>query len=294
MSHLTKTLIRAALAMLLAAAASNAQNPSPTPSPDQRPRHCGGTIYIGGQTANPFTAKRTTKATTILADGTRQLTERVEFLARDSDGRVRIERPGLIQPAGDEEKVILHQRDGGQIETTREAMGNSILIFDCPASEMIQILPGMQIAHVTKQSPRPTPNRPAPPYSIRVTNLLSGKPRPDISVEDLGYREIEGISARGVRLTNLGTESDGEWNGKPVRITETWASDGLAATILEIHSDPRKQMEDIVTLTNIKREEPNHSLFQIPPGYKVNPMPDELPFQIAEDGGHPIATDPKK
>jgi hypothetical protein len=294
MSYLGKTLLHAAFAMLLAATAADAQiqNPSPTPSPDQRPQHCGGTIYIGGQTANPLTAKRTTKATTILPDGTRQLTERVEFLARDSDGRIRFERPGIRQPAGDEEKVILHTRDGGKIETTREAIGSSIRIFDCPGSEMILLQPGMQVAHVTKLSPPDKPNRPLPPFSIRVTNLLSGKPRRDISVEDLGYREIEGISARGVRLTNLGTESDGDWNGKPVRITETWASDDLAATILEIHSDPRKQMEDVVTLTNIKREEPVHSLFEIPPGYKVNPTPNEMPFQL--NSGAPVATNPEK
>ena len=294
MSHLAKTLLRTAFAILLAAATANGQNPSPTPAPDQHPRQCGGNIYIGGQTANPFTAKRTTKATTILPDGTRKLTEWVEFLARDSDGRVRLERPGIRQPAGDEEKVILHTRDGGKIETTQEAIGSSIRIFDCTGSEMILLQPGMQVAHVTKLSPPAKPTRPLPPFSIRVTNLLSGKPRPDISVEDLGYREIEGISARGVRLTNLGTESDGEWNGKPVRISETWASNDLAATILEIHSNPRKQMEDIVTLTNIKRQEPDHSLFEIPPGYKINPTPDEMPFQMAEDGGHPIATAPEK
>jgi len=136
MSYLAKTLLRATFALLLAAVAANAQiqNPSPTPSPDQHPRHCGGTIYIGGQTANPFTAKRTTKATTILPDGTRKLTEWVEFLARDSDGRIRFERPGIRQPAGDEEKVILHTRDGGKIETTREAIYSSIRIFDCPGS----------------------------------------------------------------------------------------------------------------------------------------------------------------
>jgi hypothetical protein len=207
----------------------------------------------------------------------------VELVARDSDGRIRFEKHGGFRPAGDAETLVLHTRDGGQIETTRETMGISILIFG-GARTLIQ--PGMRVAHVTKESPPAKSNRPLLPYSIRVTNLLSGKPRPDISVEDLGYREIEGISARGVRLTNLGTESDGEWNGKPVRITETWASDDLAATILEIRTNPRKQAVDITTLTNIKREEPDHSLFEIPPGYKINPTPDEMPFQMAEDGGH--------
>ena len=294
MSYLGKTLRRAAFAILLIAAAANAQNPSLTPAAEQRPHRCGGINYVAALPANPFSATRTTKATTTLPDGTKQLTKFVEFVARDSDGRIRFEKHGGLRPAGDEQKVILHTHDGGQIETTRETMGIFILIFDCPDSMTIQVQPGMQIARVTKGVPAAEPNGPPRPYSIRVTNLLSGKPRPDISVEDLGYREIEGISARGVRLTNLGTESDGDWKGKPVRITETWASDDLAVTILEIHSDPTKQMEDIVTLTNIKRQEPDHSLFEIPPGYKINPTPDEMPFQMAEDGGHPIATNPKK
>jgi hypothetical protein len=294
MSYLAKTLLRAALAMLLAAATSNAQTPSPTPAPEQRPPRCGIINYVGTQTSNPFTAKHTMKATTILPDGSQKLLEMVEFVARDSDGRIRFEKHGGLRPPGDKEKVILHTRDGGQIETTPEALGISILIFDCRDSMMIQVQPGMQIARVTKGVPAAQPKGPPRPYSIRVTNLLSGKPRPDISVEDLGYREIEGISARGVRLTNLGTESDGESNGKPVRITETWASDDLAATILEIRTDPRTQAVDITTLTNIKREEPVHSLFEIPPGYKINPTPDEMPFQMAEDGGHPIATAPEK
>ena len=293
MSYLATTLLRAAFAMLFTAVAANAQNPSPTPSPDQRPRPSGVMInYAGTQTANPFTAKHTTRSTAVLADGTKQLTEFVEFVARDSDGRIRFEKHGVFRPAGDEKKIVLHTRDGGEIDTTPEALGISIHIFDCRGGITIQIQPGMQIARVTKGAPAAEPKGPPRPYSIRVTNLLSGKPRPDISVEDLGHREIEGISARGVRLTDLGTESDGEWNGKPVRITETWASDDLAATILEIRSDPRKQMEDVTTLTNIKREEPDHSLFEIPPGYKVNPTPDEMPFQMG--AGVRIATTPEK
>jgi hypothetical protein len=128
----------------------NAQNPTPTPPPDQRPRQCHGMNCVGGQIANPFTAKHVTKATTILPNGTRKVTEMVEFVARDSDGRIRFEKHGVFRPAGDAERFVLHTRDGGQIETTRETMGISILILDCPDSAMIQIQPGMQIAHVTK------------------------------------------------------------------------------------------------------------------------------------------------
>jgi hypothetical protein len=163
MSYLAKTLRRAALAKLLTAAAAKAQNPSPTPAPDQHPRQCGGNTYIGGQTANPFTAKRTTKATTILPDGTKQLTELVELVARDSDGRIRFEKHGGFRPAGDAETFVLHTRDGGKIETTREAIGSSIRIFDCPGGARTLIQPGMRVAHVTKESPLAKPNRSLPP-----------------------------------------------------------------------------------------------------------------------------------
>lgn len=99
MSYLATTLLRAAFAILLTAAAANAQNPSPTPSPDQRPRPCGVMInYAGTQTANPFTAKHTTRSTAVLADGTKQLTEFVEFVARDSDGRIRFEKQVSFVP----------------------------------------------------------------------------------------------------------------------------------------------------------------------------------------------------
>jgi hypothetical protein len=120
MSHLGKTLRRAAFAILLIAAAANAQNPSPTPAAEQRPHRCGGINYVAASPANPFSATHTTKATTTLPDGTKQLTEFVEFVARDSDGRIRFEKHGGLRPAGGEQKVILHTHDGGQKPPERQ------------------------------------------------------------------------------------------------------------------------------------------------------------------------------
>lgn len=50
-------------------------------------------------------------------------------------------------------------------------------------------------------------------------------------------------------------------------------SDDLAATVLYVQSDFRKQTESRSTLTNIKRVEPDSSLFEIPPGYTINFKP---------------------
>jgi len=283
MSYLTKTFRRTALALLFAAATSSAQNPAPAPPADQRSRQCGGMNYVGGATANPFSAKHVTKSTAVLPDGTRKPTEFVELVARDSDGRIRFEKHTCVGADCREHNVILHNRDGGQIETTRQILGIVIDIFDCPDSMTIQIQPGMRIARVTRGVPVALPSGSTRPYSSRFASLLSGKPQPSVLVEDLGYQEIDGISARGVRLTDLGTKNDGEWNGKPIRTTETWASDDVAATILEIRTDSKTHTEEINTLTDIKRVEPDPSLFEIPSGYKVNPMPDELPYQLADE-----------
>jgi hypothetical protein len=283
MSNLEKALRRTALAVMLTATVSNAQNPAPAPAPDPNRRLCNAINYVGGQAANPFTARRVTKGTTISPEGIQKPFERVELAARDSAGRIRFERNGFVlTPESGDESVVLHTRDGGKIETTRKTLGMLVMIFDCPGGTKIQLQPGMQIARVTKQAPGVSPNGSARPYSAIVTQLLTGKPQPNILVEDLGSREIEGLSARGVRLTIRGTESDGEWNGKPIRITETWASDDIAATILEIRADPKTHMEDINTLTDIKRVEPDPSLFEIPQGYKINPTADEMPYQVAD------------
>jgi hypothetical protein len=97
------------------------------------------------------------------------------------------------------------------------------------------------------------------------------KTPPNIAVEQLGTREIQGISARGVRTTTLGTEKDGDWSGKPIRETELWVSDVLAAQMLKIDKDLRAGSESVFELIEIRREEPGPSLFDIPKDYEVNP-----------------------
>jgi hypothetical protein len=293
MNNLAKMVRRTTLALLLTAVASKAQSPAPAPPPDQRSRQCGGINYVGGATANPFSAKRVTKSTTTLPDGTHKSIERVEPVARDSDGRIRFEKFTCADSDCNEHKVTLHTRDGGTIETTRQILGIVIEVFACPDSMLIQIRPGMRIARITRGYPTALPpNRVRRPYSAIVTQLLSGKPQPNIVVEDLGFRTIDGISARGVRLTHLGAETDGEWSGKPIRITETWASDDIAATILEIRTDPKTHMASVNTLTDIKRVDPDPTIFEIPQGYKINPTADEMPYQLADAGS--AETNPQK
>jgi len=82
------------------------------------------------------------------------------------------------------------------------------------------------------------------------------------------------------------------WKGKPIRIFEKWVSDDLAAALVETGIDLKKNMETTSRLTDVSRVEPDASLFEIPAGYKINPTPTELPFQVGD--GKVVAVQPKQ
>jgi hypothetical protein len=58
-------------------------------------------------------------------------------------------------------------------------------------------------------------------------------------------------------------------NGRPLRIVEKWMSDELGVTVLYVQSDLKAHSESTSRFTNIKRTEPDASLFEIPPNYKI-------------------------
>lgn len=59
-------------------------------------------------------------------------------------------------------------------------------------------------------------------------------------------------------------------------VTETWISDDLSEIVLQVLTNVRAKIETRITLTDIKREEPVASLFEIPAGYKVDPLPEGI------------------
>jgi hypothetical protein len=106
--------------------------------------------------------------------------------------------------------------------------GPLVTIFDCFNRKSAVLQPEEQAAHVMQacDSLQPDQNR-TQAYSYPVTRLLGAKLPPNVSVEDLGDREIEGIIAHGVRTTVLGTEKDGEeWkaleNSREMDVRRTW------------------------------------------------------------------------
>jgi hypothetical protein len=270
----------------MAASVSAQSNPQvPTPP------GCGGVSYVGNEINNPFTARRVTKTTSRSASDAPRMPELSEMVARDGAGRVRIERHVEAAAQTGTDRVILHTRDGGQINTTHAELNVVTMIFDCPNGRRITLQPGMRIAHLYDNRAARPGVRGEHPYSFSFTSMLRHNPSGDVVAEDLGHKMIEGIDALGVKTTQLGSEED-EWKGKPIRIFEEWVSDNLAATLVETGIDLKKNMVTSSRLIEVRRVEPDGSVFEIPAGYKINPSLAEMAFQL--DSGKSVTVQPKQ
>jgi hypothetical protein len=86
--------------------------------------------------------------------------------------------------------------------------------------------------------------------------------------EDLGTQVMEDVTVHGRRITrNVSATASG--TGQPVVvIDEYWYSDDLHLNMLIKHNDPRTG-EQTLTVTQVKRSEPDPLLFTVPSDYKV-------------------------
>lgn len=91
---------------------------------------------------------------------------------------------------------------------------------------------------------------------------------PDVVTTDLGMQNINGVQATGKSTTRT-VPAGAMGNSQPlVSTNETWYSPDLQTFVLAKRNDPRMG-QSTFTLTNIQRNEPTASLFQVPADYTV-------------------------
>lgn len=90
----------------------------------------------------------------------------------------------------------------------------------------------------------------------------------NVTTESLGADTMQGLSVLGTRVTR--TIPAGQiGNAQPILIiTDKWYSQDLQIEVKTVHSDPRTGTTT-TTVTNLSRNEPNPTLFTVPPGYTV-------------------------
>jgi TonB family protein len=87
-------------------------------------------------------------------------------------------------------------------------------------------------------------------------------------IEQLGTQMVEGIAAEGTRYIDT-IPAGAIGNEREINIVrERWYSPELQMVVLTKHVDPRYG-ESTQRLTNIDRNEPDASLFQVPDGYEI-------------------------
>jgi hypothetical protein len=216
----------------------------------------------------PYSADRVLERIQTLADGAHIRQENsTERVARDSQGRTRIERPLLNGSASQGAPSI-----------------TLIQIFDPVAGAGYILDEQNKVAHRVAMHPVDVPPARASGGGVVVSNGVSvevgsgvvatggvvqpRQARPASTQEKLGEQTIEGVVADGTRSSTtwpIGSQS----NDRPITETsETWVSRELQIQVLSKRNSPQFG-EGITKLINISRAEPSAALFLPPPDYTV-------------------------
>jgi hypothetical protein len=194
-----------------------------------------------------------------VVDATQQ-SGRTQHIARDSKGRVRIEQPMSPAPSGVTVPTLVQIFDpvGGfdYILDNQNKVAHRIAVQTPAANEIGPGGGGVE-------SGVPVGNT-----GITATIHVIHPNQPARSVEQLGTRTIEGVSAEGTRRTTT-WPAGSQGNDHPlIDVMETWYSPELKAMVLSKTTSARNG-DSTVKLTNISRAEPDAALFQPPPGYTI-------------------------
>jgi hypothetical protein len=239
-------------------------------------------------TGAPFTADATTEFTQTLPDGNRIEQRFSTSIARDGRGRTRREQQmALVGPL-----TVLRLTTGPNAAAGAGGRGRGVWTSAAPSNEPQRYVvitdPVEHVSYTLYEQTKEALRSSALIMQKEALNTVStnlkraeaeraGAARGPV-VEQLGTRQIEGVSATGVRTTNIIPAGE-IGNLSPINlVTERWFSNELGTAVLITRSDPRSG-ETAYRLTNIVRAEPPPDLFTVPSDYKVLDSLDERKLQ---------------
>jgi hypothetical protein len=195
----------------------------------------------------PFSATINTQATQTLADGNQIQHTSTGSLARDSQGRTRRDMTLPFGPWADSGKPAPH------VVFVNDPVASARYLLDTDAKTVRK----MQV---------PTGDSAGKDRHER--EAAKATEESETVTTSLGTQMVGGVSAEGTRYTR--TIPAGQiGNAKPiVIITERWYSPDLQMFVMTKHTDPRMG-ETTFQMTNIQRQEPAGTLFQVPADYTV-------------------------
>jgi hypothetical protein len=204
-----------------------------------------------GIKGQPYSLVEKTTQVRTLSDGTVMTTNREQHRMRDSEGRTRTEM-GTIKD--------------GQFEL------QTVSLMDPVANTIATLIVHGKTAMVTHfpQPKPPTPEQEARMAEFRTKAEAYRKEHPALpsGYEDLPPETIAGVYATGRRHTLI-IPAGREGNDRDIHVVEdSWASSDLRITLRSTTDDPRMG-KITMEVTDLERNEPDPTLFQIPADYKV-------------------------
>ncbi len=234
-------------------------------------------VPLGTVTGAPYSAETSTQRIQVLADGNRIEQTTSGNVARDSQGRVRRDEglPGLAEKNGDPPHIVMIDDPVAHVHWTLDAQTRTAIKMSIPGRKnggaMAAITPPGATRNFFYVQSGPAIASGGKDQAFIKREILAADDS-DVTKSDMGTQTIEGVAARGTRITR--TIPAGQiGNVQPIVITtESWYSPDLKVLVMSRSNDPRMG-ETTYKLTNIQRSEPAPSLFQPPDDYTVKDQP---------------------
>jgi hypothetical protein len=238
----------------------------------------------------PYSAEAVSETTQRLADGNRISQKSTTQMYRDSEGRTRREETlGAIGPwaSGSEPVRTVFINDpvsktnwvlDSRAKVARKMPMPEVHTLPAPANGQQAGAAGAitvqgdfvkRVGVTTGNVAFGVAGVPGPPLA-GITMAMPAIPMGEnAKTESLGTQVIEGIRADGTRST-MTIPANAMGNDLPIEIvSERWYSPDLQTVVTSKRSDPRMG-ETVYRLTNVSRNEPSRSLFDVPADYTVS------------------------
>jgi hypothetical protein len=238
----------------------------------------------------PYSAQAITETTQTLADGNRIVNKSSAMLYRDSEGRTRREQTlkaiGSFAVDGPLQTIIISDPVAGvsYVLDSKEHVAHKMpnLRYELgpvTGAPLVGAPPGQMgvRVHTGPGGETSVAVNGAAGFGLKQDGVHAFALKPagaaaNAVTEPLGVQTIEGVDAEGTRTT-ITIPAGAIGNEKPIEIVEErWYSPSLQTVIMTRHSDPRFG-ETSYRLTNIDREEPARTLFELPADYQVEEGP---------------------
>lgn len=225
---------------------------------------------MGGEpvTGSPYSAEAVTESIQTLAGGGHIGHKSTSMIYRDSDGRERRETSlPVLGPNQTAPPAVLISDPVAGVRYTLDTSSRTAHMMPAPAPIQRHALSVGSATTTTTIT-----------GGIRVTGgvITPGggaheTPEPP-KIEQLGTMTIEGVEAVGTRTTTVIPAGQIGNDQELDIVSERWYSPDLKVAVLTKHSDPRMG-ETVYRLTRVTRNEPVHTLFEVPADYTISDAP---------------------